>query len=200
MTFSIMVPKNDLITRRQIYEDACKWAMQKGWLTVNFMPNRRMYVDNVQIQGAGDLRSLDGEYSITFKAYSVPFWQDCVPISVTKTNVSSASFNLMIPGQYRTVADAEFRNTSGSTVTAFSVTVGNSTIAVSGISLVDNAKMSIYHEDNGLLKIMIGTSSIYGKRTAASSDDLYADPGVAAVSMTAGGAGTLKVSVRGRYC
>lgn len=200
VSFAIMVPAKDMITRRRIYEEVCRWAMQKGWLTVNFMPERRLYVDKTQISGAGDLRSWDGEYSITFKAYSVPFWQDCVPVSVSKTSVSSSSFNMMIPGQFRTVADAEFTNTSGSAVTTFSLTVDGNTIVLTGLTLANNKKLSIYHEDNGILRIKADGTSVYDKRTGASADDLYASPGVAAVSMTAGGAGTLKVSVRGRYC
>ena len=200
VSFAIMVPAKDMITRRRIYEDVCRWAQQRGWLTVNFMPERRLYVDKTQIRGAGDMRDWTGEYSITFKAYSVPFWQDIVPISVSKTSVSSSTFNMMIPGQFRTVADAEFTNTSGSAVTTFSLTVDGNTIALTGLTLANNKKLSIYHEDNGILRIKADGTSVYDKRTTASADDLYADPGVAAVSMTAGGAGTLKVSVRGRYC
>ena len=200
VSFAILVPSKDLITRRRIYDDVCRWAMQKGWLTVNFMPDRRLYIDKTQIRGAGDLRSWDGEYSITFKAYSVPFWQDVVPVSVSKTSVSSSTFNMMIPGQYRTVADAEFTNTSGSEIFTFSITVDGNTIALTELTLANNKKLSIYHEDNGILRITADGTSVYDKRTAASADDMYADPGTAAVSMTAGGAGTLKVSVRGRFC
>lgn len=200
VSFAIMVPAKDMITRRRIYEEVCRWAMQKGWLTVNFMPDRRLLVDKVQIQGAGDIRDWTGEYSITFKAYSVPFWQDIAAMSVSKTSVSSASFNMMIPGQFRTVADVDFTNTSGSAISTFSITVDGNTIALTGLTLANTKKMRIYHEDNGILRITADGTSVYDKRSAASADDLYAEPGTAAVSMTAGGAGTLKVSVRGRYC
>lgn len=197
--WAMNVPKNDLITRRRIYEDVCKWARQKGWLTVNYMPDRRLYVETVKFSGA-ELFNWTDEYEITFTAYSVPFWQDIVPESISKTSVSSASFNMLIPGQYKTVADAEFTNTSGSSIATFSITVGGNTIALTGLTLANNKKLSIYHEDNGILRITADGTSVYDKRSAASADDLYAEPGTAAVSMTAGGAGTLKVSVRGRYC
>lgn len=193
------VPKNDLITRRRIYEDVCRWARQKGWLTVNYMPDRRLYVDTVKFSGA-ELYKWTEEYEIVFTAYSVPFWQDIVPASVSKTGVSSTTFNMLIPGQYRTAAEAEFTNTSGSQVTSFSITVGGNTIALTGLTLANTKKLRIYHEDNGILRITADGTSVYDKRSAASADDLYAEPGTAAVSMTAGGAGTLKVSVRGRYC
>ena len=197
--FAINVSQRDLFTRRQIFEDACKWALQGGWLTVNFMPDRKLYVDKVQIQNPGELRDWTGEYSFTFKAYGVPFWQDTIPASETKTSVSSSSFNMIIPGQYPTVAEAEFTNTSGSSVSTFSITVGSSTIALTGLSLANNKKLRIYHTDNGLLRITADGSSVYNKRSSASTDDLYVNPGTAAISMTAGGAGTLKVSCSGRY-
>ena len=199
VSFSLHVPKNNLITRRSIYEDACKWAQQCGWLTVNFLPDRRLWVDKALIQGAGDMRDWSGEYSITFRAYSVPFWQDALPVTVTKTSYSSGSFTLSVPGQFQTVAEAEFKNTSGSAVTSFSITVGGNTIALTGISIANNATLKIYHENNGILRIMNGSTSVYDKRTAASADDLYADPGDRTVTISAGGAGTLTVSVRGRY-
>lgn len=193
------VANHDLITRRRIYEDVCKWARQKGWLTVGYMPDRRLYVDTVKFSNA-EMFNWTNEYEITFTAHSVPFWQDVLPGTVTKTSVSSSSFNMMIPGQYRTVAEVDFTNTSGSSVSTFSVTAGGNTIALTGLSLANNATLSIYHEDNGILRIKSGSTSVYDKRSAASADDLYVNPGTAAISMTAGGAGTLKVSVRGRYC
>ena len=197
--FSISASKRDLFARRQIYETACKWALQGGWLTVNFLPDRRLWVDKAQIQNPGEMRDWNGEYSILFVAYSVPFWQDVFPVSTTKTSVSSSSFTLNIPGQYRTVAEVEFTNTSGSSVSTFSITVGGSTIALTGLSLANNKKLRIYHTDDGILKITSDGTSVYSKRSTASADDLYVNPGSASVSMTAGGAGTLKVSCYGRY-
>lgn len=199
LTFAILVPKDDLITRRQIYEDACKWARQCGWLTVNYMPDRRLWVDKALIQGSGDMRDWNNEYTITFRAYSVPFWQDVIPNYISKTNVSSGSFRINIPGHFRTVAEVDFKNTSGSSISAFSITTGSSTIALTDFSLANNATLSIYHENNGILRILNGSTSAYDKRTGASADDLYVDPGAEYVTLSAGGAGTLKVSVRGRY-
>ena len=46
------VPKTDLIMRRRIYDDVGRWAMQTGWLTVNFMPERRLWVDKTEISPA----------------------------------------------------------------------------------------------------------------------------------------------------
>lgn len=197
------VPKNDLITRRRIYEDVCKWARQKGWLTVNYMPERRLYVDTVKFSNA-ELFNWTDEYEITFTAYSVPFWQDIVPESVSKTSVASTTFNMLIPGQYQTVADVDFLNTSAEALTYFSITTGGSTISLTGLNILQNVHLIIDHTDAGILQIYawdgVNKTSGYNLRTAASSDDLYINPGVAGVALSANKAGTLKVSVRGRYC
>ena len=74
--YAIDVPKTDLATRRNVYESVCNWARQKGWLTTNFMPNRRMYVDKTVITSMGDPREWTNEFEIKFQAYNVPFWQD----------------------------------------------------------------------------------------------------------------------------
>lgn len=193
------VPKSDLIMRRKIYEDVCRWANHGGWLTVNFLPDRRLWVDKTELSSAGDLRDWTGEYTITFRAYSVPFWQDVFPSSISQTSYSGGTLSLPIPGAFRTVLDIEFKNTSGSTLNTFSVAVGGYTIGLSGLSCANNSTLKITHGTDGLLKILVGTTSKYDKRTAASADDLYVDPGTASVTVTTERSGNLTISAYGRY-
>ena len=193
------VPKTDLIMRRKIYEDVCRWANQGGWLTVNFLPERRLWVDKTELSSAGDLRDWTGEYIITFRAYGVPFWQDVFPSSISQTSYSGGTLSLPIPGAFRTVLDIEFKNTSGSTLNTFSVAVGGYTIGLSGLSCANNSTLKITHGTDGLLKILVGTTSKYDKRTAASADDLYVDPGTASVTVTTERSGNLTLSAYGRY-
>lgn len=193
------VPKSDLIMRRKIYEDVCRWANQGGWLTVNFLPERRLWVDKTELSSAGDLRDWTEEYTITFRAYSVPFWQDVFPSSISQTSYSGGTISLPIPGAFRTVLDIEFKNTSGSTLDVFSVATGGYTIGLSGLSCANNSTLKITHGTDGLLKILVGTTSKYDKRTAASADDLYVDPGTASVTVTTERSGNLTISAYGRY-
>ena len=58
------------------------------------------------------------------------------------------------------------------------------------------------HTDDGkrsLLRCKIGSRSVMAKRTAGSSNDLFIDPGVQAVSYTAGGSGIMELSCAGRF-
>lgn len=197
--WAMNIRKTDLFTRRRIYEEVCRWAMQTGWLTVNYAPGRRMYVDKTVISAPGDIRDWTDDYTITFRAYSVPFWQDEIPAEVSKTSYSGGTFNIYVPGAFRTVADVEFTNTSGSTLDTFSIGVGGNTISLSSLGIANNGKLTITHGTDGLLKILAGSTSAYSKRSAGSADDLYCEPGTASVSVTTQRSGNLKVSVCGRY-
>lgn len=199
VTFAIDVPKWNLELRRQIWEDVISWAIGGGWLTVNFMPDRRFFADHVILPSSGDLWAWTDDFTITFRAYSVPFWQDVDPTAIAGRGVSSFSGTLGVRGHFRTVADVTFKNTSGSTMTTFSITVGGRTIALTGISLANNADLVISHGTDGLLRVTAGGVSVYNKITAESADDLYVDPGTVNISMTAGKSGNVTVSVYGRY-
>ena len=197
--WAINIRKTDLLTRRRIYEDVCRWAMQTGWLTVNYAPGRRLYVDKTIVSAPGDIRDWTDEYTITFRAYSVPFWQDEIPAEVSRTAFTSGSFTVYVPGAFRTVADVEFKNTSGSTLDTFIVGIGGNTVSLSGLGVANNGVLKIDHGTDGLLRIMNGNESVYNKRIASSADDLFCEPGTANVTVASQRSGNLKVSIYGRY-
>lgn len=197
--WSMNIPKTNLILRRSVFEAVTLWAMQTGWLTVNYAPGRRLYVDKTILMDPGDLRNWTDEYTITFRAYNVPFWQDVKPIEVIQNSYSGGSFAIYVPGAFRTVADVEFKNTSGSTMNTFSIGVDDNIINLSDLEIANNGTLKITHGTDGLLKIMAGDTSAYSKRSEDSADDLYADPGRANVWVSTQRAGNLKVSIYGRY-
>lgn len=197
VTFGINIPKRELETRREIFDAVKKWAASKGWLTMNEMPERRMYVDKVILPAAGDLWNWTNEFAIKFKAYNVPFWQDAEANQVQKTNVSTGSWQIEVGGDVKSVLDIDFKNTSGDTMTTFSISAGGNTISLTGISLANNGTLKIHHGTDGLLRILAGTTDVYEKYTGA--DDLYVEPGTVTVSLTAGKAGNLTIKNYGRY-
>ena len=76
VTYGIDVPKTNMILRRQIFDMVNAWALKKGWLRVNWMPGKRVYIDKVTVPTSGDLWEWTNNYTISFTAYNVPFWQD----------------------------------------------------------------------------------------------------------------------------
>lgn len=199
--FAIDVRKDDLITRRRIWEDVCAWAMsgEGGWLTVNYLPDRRFFVDKTILPAPGDLREWMSEYTIIFRAYHIPFWQDAFPAEVKATNSTGGTMTLQVGGHFPTVVDAEFKNTSGSSMSIFSITAGGKQIALTGLALANNETLKIHHGTDGILRITEGGRNAYGKQSTGGANDLTVNPGPVTVVVVAQRAGNLTVSAIGRY-
>lgn len=199
--FAIDVRKDDLITRRRIWEDVCSWALsgEGGWLTVNYLPDRRFFVDKVILPAPGDLREWMSEYTILFRSYHIPFWQDEIPAKATKSSSTGGTMTLQVGGQFPTVVDAEFKNTSGSSMSTFSITAGGNTISLTGLALANNETLRIHHGTDGILRITEGGRNAYGKQSAGGANDLTVNPGAVTVVVAAGQTGNLTVSAIGRY-
>ena len=218
VTYGIDVPKEDMATRRQILEAVIdmtrrllhmdkparpeavnSWALRKGWLTVNFLPNRRMWVEKVILPSAGSLWDWTNSFSITFRSYGVPFWQDETATQITSNSITNGRVWIEVPGQFRTVANITFRNISGMTIPNITVNAGGSAMALNGINLGGSETLTIDHTNDGLLRITAGSRNVYGCRAPASADDLYLEPGSRAIDISTTRAGRLTVAVFGRY-
>lgn len=195
--FGINIPKTQPELRRQIFETVCSWALQGGWLTVNWMPGRRVWADLVELPSSGDVRNWTDTYTLLFRAYSVPFWQDEMPSQASHPLITRGGVSLEVSGNVQTVADVDFQNRSGMTVNNFAVTAGGNTITLSNLGLGGSELLRISHGTDGLLRITAGGRSVLDRRTGA--DDLYISPGVNTVSVTADRAGSLTVRTYGRY-
>lgn len=191
--FAIDLPKTQMIARRAVFDKIIKWAIGGGWLTTNQMNGKRMYAEKAVIPSGGDMREWVSEYTIIFRAYGVPFWQD-------DTATADVSGALTVPGIIRTVCDAEIENGGSSTIDSMTVTAGNSTMEFSGLGLAAGETLKIGHGNDGVLWIRIYSDNTYrsvlDKRTGGSADDLYVDPGVRSVSASSG---TASFSCYGRY-
>lgn len=203
--FSMRIRKTDLAARSELFEKVCGWAASAangGWLTLNYKQNRRLRVRCAQLPDEGDLREWTNRYTIVFRAYSVPYWQQITPETLTVTGASSATQTFTVPGTTQSVLGLEFLNTSSSTCDTFSITAGSSTFSLTDLGLAAGETLVVDHTADGILRIRIHGSSwrsVMAKRTAESSDDLYVNPGEISVSMTAQRAGTLTISCAGRF-
>lgn len=191
--FAIDLPKTQMIARRAVFDKIIKWAIGGGWLTTNQMNGKRMYAEKAVIPSGGDMWEWVSEYTIIFRAYGVPFWQDA-------TATADVSGVLTVPGILRTVCDAEIANGGNSTIDSLTVTAGNSTMEFSELGLAAGETLKIGHGNDGVLWIRIYSNNTYrsvlDKRTGGSADDLYVDPGVRTVSASSG---TASFSCYGRY-
>jgi len=184
----------DLPARARHAEALAAWA-RGSVLELSNHDGRRLLCYCSAEPALGSVRDYNSALRVEFTADSVPYWEDKVPTAVT---ASSASGTLYVPG----TADAPVCLTvkpTGGALSAFSVTVGGQTVALTGLSVAQNGVLSFERDERDDLMIKYGGASQLSKRSAASADDLIAAPGSAAFSYTAGTACTVVFSVRGRW-
>jgi hypothetical protein len=196
ITWAIDIPKRQMAARRRIYEMVTAWAGRCGWLTLSGMEGRRLFVDKVILSGHQDLWEWTEEYEITLRAYNVPFWQSDLP-SQASGQMSAGRVWLNVEGDVESPVDVSFQNVSGATIQNISVSAGGKTIALTGIALGGTETLTITHGEDGLLRIMAGSRSVYSKYTGA--DDLIVIPGRVAVDVSSQRAGILTATNWGRW-
>ena len=197
VTYGIDVPKTNMALRREIFDAVNTWALRRGWLTTNEMPNRRMYVEKVVVPGSGDLWKWTAQFTVVFRAYNVPFWQDELPAQAVSGTTASGRIWLAAGGNIGSVLDVSFRNMSGMTINNFWVQANGNRITLSSLGLGGSSTLAISHGTDGLLRITAGGSSVYNRYSGA--DDLYVNPGSVAVDFAADRAGILTVQDYGRW-
>jgi hypothetical protein len=97
----------------------------------------------------------------------------------------------------KSVLDVTFQNRSGMTVPNFQISTPDGSITLTDINLGGSETLTISHGTDGLLRIRAGGRNVYEKYTG--TDDLFVQPGVAAVDWSATRAGRITVQSYGRY-
>ena len=205
--FSLDIKKGQYQQRSEIFEKVMAWAEKGGWLTISPKPDRRICVFCAQKPAEGDPLEWTNRYSITFRAYGVPYWQQETAGQLRVIGENSFTRSFGVGGTRETVMEATFKNTSGGRVDRFDLTCGGSHIYLRSLALANNETLHIDHADDGkrcVLRIRIqGTDgawrSALDKRTDGSSHDLTVNPGIVSVTLYAGGIGTLLMSCAGRF-
>ena len=140
------------------------------------------------------------EYSITFRAYCIPYWEDETPAQAVGAVAQSGSMVLGVPGNTKTVAEIRVANKSGATITSVNITVAGQTMSFTGLSLGGSQTLIIDHVLSGklyYLRARTGNVSVLAKRTGA--NDFIVRPGNNSISWSASRAVQVTASVRGRY-
>ena len=192
-----------LTERSALLEKINAWAAPGGVLTVNYKPNRRLNVILVQAPGEGSLWDFSKEFSMTFRAYTIPYWEDETEnTSVFGGGSTSDSASIAVGGSAATQFNVELANKSGKTINNATVTVNGNKMSFTSLGMEGGETLVIDHRSDAILRIRIrnagGTHrNAMSKRTGA--NDMTAKPGAVSCSYYADRACEMKVSWRSRY-
>lgn len=198
--FALKIKNNDMKARSQLLEKVNAWAANGGWLTLNYRPGRRLRVVLAQAPGEGDLFNWANEFTMVFRAYSVPFWTNTAETSVSSGTKASGSMVLDVPGNTNSVANVTVANKSGKTINKVTLTVNGYKMVFDSLALGGSASLVIDHVQTDSIfyfRAMVGSTSVMAKRTGA--NDFIVKPGKNNISFSADRAVNVTVSAGGRY-
>jgi len=197
--FGINIRRDALEERAAVLEAVNAWAVKCGYLTVNYKPDRRLYIDDVACPGEGDPWERTTEYTITLRARSLPYWEQATQV-IGRTGIGTDGLgSFQVPGSAQTVADVELQNMSGAEINTAQIVVAGRGMWFNSLGMGGSEALRITHNEKGILAITVGNRSVMALRTEASADDLVMDPGAVAFGFTAQRACRMTVSCRGRF-
>ena len=202
--FCLAIKNGDMEARSNLLDRVNSWAYGGGWLTVGHRPGKRLLVVLAQAPGGGDIFGWSNEFSIVFRAYSVPYWADSSDTAITSTTTASGIVNIDIPGNTETVANIEIANKSGAKIDKITVNVGGNKMTFAGLAMTGSETLVIDHIQKADIyylraRLVAGENSrsVLANRTGA--NDFYVEPGSVRVTFSADRAVQATVSTRGRY-
>ena len=186
--------------RQSIVDRVTAWAMSGGVLTVDDKPGRRLTVVCTTPPTVQSVSRWTGRLSLSLTAFDNPFWQDETPTMLILSGTSNAG-NLYAPGAAADpYVEVEVKPTG--TLTSATLTAGNTSIILSGLSIPSGKTLGIYYDERNTLHIerMDTGASLLNKRTAASYDDLMIPfSKFSRCSFTTNVSATVTFKVRGLY-
>ena len=196
--------KRDLISRSDIIQRVCAWAAAGGDLTVSYRDRQKLRVICAQMPSVKTLTKWAETYSITFRAYDIPFWQSMDAENATVSATTSGSASIRVKESAGGKLCFEATNGSGGTVDTVSVSANGKTMAFSSLSLANGEKLIVDYDEKDIQRIRIkNTSNVYrsamAKRTTASADDIPLKTGGNTISVTSGAALSWNLYTYGRW-
>lgn len=190
----------DLEKRARTLDKINAWA-RDGWLTVSYRPNQRMPVRCVGRPTMGNARDTVAEYTITFEAADIPYWEDMTP-TVIPISGSSASQEITVPGSAPCVLQAEFTNSSALTWLNINVNGGSQIMSFEDMSVPAGSDIQIYMDVFNtwvLLAVYNGENSLFRYATANCVDQILLQPGDARIAFNANTSCSGRLYVRGLW-
>lgn len=194
VTIVFEIREYDTVKRDEICQKVAAWAMYGKYLTVSDRPWKRLMCVCETPPVIQSAKKWTDALKMTFKAYVLPFWEE-VNEAVLSLTGTSATGNLYVPGNVKNTL-VRVKITAGESVNSVKLTVGTTVFNLKSLSLSSGDIITIDYDDNMILSIKKGSTSMLSKRSG--SDDLLADSGkLNTFGLTASGSVTAEFKVRG---
>lgn len=186
----------DIAERQQALQNVISWCKDGGVLQINDRPEQRLNVICETPPNLGSVRNWTDPLTVVFSAYQNPYWEDIEPTVITLQGINTRG-TIFCPGNAKEAnVDIEIRAVRQ--ITTLVVSVGDNTIRMNGLSCPVNGVISLGYDENGILYIRQGTTSLLSKRTPESSDGIKAVCGETnAISVIASNTVSARFSTRG---
>ena len=173
ITFMLRVYRTD--ERQKACQEIVRWA-KGSILEVNDRPGQRLRCVCKQPPAISSVEYWLREITMIFTGYAVPFWEETIPSELVLLGDDEEG-TLFVPGNAEDpFVSVEVTPQSG-TLTSITLTVGEYSIALTGLNVSTSQTLVISYDDRNIQSIKVGNNSVLSKRTASSSDDLIAKVG-----------------------
>lgn len=180
--------------RQNACQEIIAWAKNGGKLQTSDRPDQYLQCVCTQLPSVESASKWTDGLKVEFTAYTIPYWQGLYP---AKTVISGASAEGVIFVQGNGETRPNVKITANTAITTLTVTFGSTSIALTGLETAADDVITIDHDENGILSIKSGETSLLSKRSVTSSDDLVAECGNIPVSVTASGSVDAEFTVKG---
>lgn len=189
--------------RSELLEKVIAWAAPGGVLLLNYRPNRRLNVVLAQAPGEGSLWDYTREFQLTFRAYTIPYWEDREANKETfGGSDAQKAKNVNLEGSAKTQFHVYLKNTSGQKINNVSMLkIGDNTMSFTQLGLMGNETLVVDHS-NGLVRIRIqdtGGNYRSAMKYRTGANDFTAEPGTVYCGYKAERACEMTVTWRARY-
>lgn len=198
--FNLNIQNNNMADRDALLDMINAWAAPGGILTAGHKTGKQLNVVLAQAPGGGDQFFWSNEFTLVFRAYAVPFWENIQATSQALTQSSTGEGTLTMPGSADTVAEVLVQNKSGATIDNLVLTANDTQMTFTGLGLANNGYFTLDHQMvKGVyaLRARIGETSKLNRMSG--DDELILHPGANEISYSAEGAVIATFSARGRY-
>lgn len=180
--------------RQAVCQEVAEWAQKGGKLQTSDRTDQYLECVCTKIPSVESASKWTDTLTAEFTAYGVPYWQGVFP---AKTVISGADASgvLFVQGNAETRPDVKI--TANAAVTELTVGFGTASLILSGLEIEQDDVITVSHDDNGILYIKAGATSLLGNLSYLSSDDLVAECGNIPVSVEADGSVTAEFTARG---